>query len=397
MTAPGRVPRIGGLSGDQAEIRCDPTPFGLDGNVLTDLVKAARQSNTDALVIAKNGTIIVSFPQTQMQSRVAMRSVTKSIVSLALGDLLDRGIIASLEEPLKSFFPNLRGAKEAICLRHLLTHTSGISPRGPVTSAWNAEDYLNTSRLRFRPGTHYSYSDASTELLSDIVAGVTRMRLDEFVEATLFDPLGIRCWDWQRRDDGTPHAAFGLELTAPSLLRIGMLIANGGEWAGRRIVSKRWLKLLRQPGTIIAPYHSLLWYLRGGRIVVRQRPTKRREHEASGLRGARALRELDGRAYSMDAYWREVRRLLPPASFLEIHRQHSSGDSMLTARIVGGRRALYAHGWLGQHLVIYPSESMVAVRLRREGGDARARRRESFPQLLPMLEMALKSGARARS
>ncbi len=313
-------------------VLADPAAFGLDVGALTEVVEAAERSGTEALLIAKDGEIVASSPEVEIQKPFALRSVTKSIVGLALGAALDRGEIASLAEPLTSFFPSLRGRKRAVRLRHLMTHTSGMSPRGPVTPDWNAEAYLRTARVRSRPGSHYGYSDAATELLADVVARATGARLDELVDTVLFRPLRIEAWRWQRRSDGTPHVAYGLELNAGDLLRIGLLVADGGKWNGRTIVSRRWLIRLLRPGSVVTPHYSLLWYLRG--VVVGQSVTGRSVPEARGL---------------------------------------------------------YAHGWLGQQLVVYPRARLVGVRLHGAdvAADQRALRCLSMPAFPQMLERTL--------
>jgi CubicO group peptidase (beta-lactamase class C family) len=54
--------------------------------------------------------------------------VTKSVVSLAVGELIEDGKIPNPNTPLSAWFPEWTvGKKERITLRHILTHTSGLS------------------------------------------------------------------------------------------------------------------------------------------------------------------------------------------------------------------------------------------------------------------------------
>ncbi|MBL9008478.1 MAG: beta-lactamase family protein [Myxococcales bacterium] len=103
---------------------------------------------------------------------------------------------------------NAHGDPEAITLRHLLTHTSGLDD--PSTSFFSA---LGTDRqtdfdrptvrrqlvaaifsrpLLFAPGSAFFYSDLNFLLLGEIVERVSGMGLDEFVTRELFEPLSMR-------------------------------------------------------------------------------------------------------------------------------------------------------------------------------------------------------------
>jgi CubicO group peptidase (beta-lactamase class C family) len=60
-----------------------------------------------------------------------MRSVTKSVASLAVGIAIDRGLISRVNEPIFSFFPELSDlrttGKERIQLLHALTMSMGLA------------------------------------------------------------------------------------------------------------------------------------------------------------------------------------------------------------------------------------------------------------------------------
>ena len=63
-------------------------------------------------------------------SRNVLRSVAKSIMSLAAGIALDRGLLPGLDTPAADYIPVLREGRDPlhplITVRHLLTMTSGI-------------------------------------------------------------------------------------------------------------------------------------------------------------------------------------------------------------------------------------------------------------------------------
>lgn len=69
-------------------------------------------------------------------SRNVLRSVAKSIMSLAAGIALDRGLLPGLDTPAADYIPVLREGRDPlhplITVRHLLTMTSGIYWNGGI-------------------------------------------------------------------------------------------------------------------------------------------------------------------------------------------------------------------------------------------------------------------------
>jgi Beta-lactamase len=114
-----------------------------------------------------------------------LRSITKSITSILLGVILDRGLIKSLDEPVFSYFPeyaDLKTPEKAqINLRHLLTMSSGLAWNEyiPYSEPANSERRMmvDPDRHRYvlkqpsvRPaGAAYNYNGGLTALLGAIL------------------------------------------------------------------------------------------------------------------------------------------------------------------------------------------------------------------------------------
>lgn len=143
-------------------------------------------------------------------------SMTKPIVSVALMQLYDQGKF-KLDDPLHQFIPsfknaqvyeagNLRPAKNPIRIVDLLTHTSGLSyGRGADTTLnnyyrqarlWrskNNEEFaerVSQIPLQFDPGTDWQYG-VSTGICGRLVEVLSGQALDDYLEAHIFEPLGM--------------------------------------------------------------------------------------------------------------------------------------------------------------------------------------------------------------
>lgn len=132
---------------------------------------------------------------------VAKPFVATAIMLLAQEQKLD--INTPVVKYLPDFKINSKLTKD-ITIKHLLTHTSGL----PNTSQPDDYDYIdvdttNTAlsdhikslsgiKLLFKPGKKYSYSNVGFEVLGQVIAKISGMSFDEFMQSQLFQPLGMR-------------------------------------------------------------------------------------------------------------------------------------------------------------------------------------------------------------
>jgi CubicO group peptidase (beta-lactamase class C family) len=181
-----------------------------------------------------------------------MRSVTKSIVAIAVLIAHSQGKIKSLDQPIFEFFPEYvryaEGDKKKITIKHVLSMTAGldwnerISYADPMNSeiqmerAANSTEYVLSQKLVEKPGAVFNYSGGLSQLLAEIVKRTTGSDIAVFTEKNLFAPLGITKYKWVNNRNGGPSAASGLRLRSRDMAKIGMLLMNKGKWEGNRII-----------------------------------------------------------------------------------------------------------------------------------------------------------------
>jgi CubicO group peptidase (beta-lactamase class C family) len=188
-----------------------------------------------------------------------LQSVTKSIAATMIGIALGRKEIDRLDTPVLTFFksrdvsrvdPRLRKAT----LEHVLTMRSGIEWHewDRPLDATNTTVQLERSKdwIQFTleqpmdadPGTKWAYNSGGSQLLSGVIKAATGRFIDEYADAHLFRPLGIRDFHWKKTPDGHPDTEGGLYLTAEDLAKIGYLYLHDGVWDGARILPDGWVK-----------------------------------------------------------------------------------------------------------------------------------------------------------
>jgi CubicO group peptidase (beta-lactamase class C family) len=124
-------------------------------------------------------------------------STTKTVTNLAALMLVDRGLIDAYA-PVADYWPEFAAnGKEAIEVRHILSHTSGVSGwEAPFEVADMYDWTSSTERLAaqapwWKPGTASGYhANNQGHLVGEIVRRVTGLPLKRFVAEQIAGPVG---------------------------------------------------------------------------------------------------------------------------------------------------------------------------------------------------------------
>lgn len=219
-------------------------------------------------------------------------SLTKVLATTtAIVQLAERGQLA-LDAPVARYLPAFATqGKEAVTLRHLLTHTSGLRAGLDLTPAWSgsaaALARAAQERLRHPPGSTFVYSDINFILLGEIVRVASGRTLDDYAAAEIFGPLQMRDTGFrppaEKRNRIAPTEQTGGQLlhgvvhdptaramggvaghagvfsTAADIARFCRMLLNGGELDGRRILSPATVATMTRVQTDGADRRGLGW------------------------------------------------------------------------------------------------------------------------------------------
>ncbi|WAE73827.1 serine hydrolase [Streptomonospora nanhaiensis] len=128
-----------------------------------------------------------------------LASVSKSLTAAAVLTLVDSGEI-DLHEDVNAYLPeDARLATDGITMHHLLTHTAGFAELVDIPFASDTAAHLTldgVARTREpeqlnEPGRFPAYSNHGSGLAGFIAQEVSGIPFDEFVEQTVFGPLGM--------------------------------------------------------------------------------------------------------------------------------------------------------------------------------------------------------------
>jgi CubicO group peptidase (beta-lactamase class C family) len=126
-----------------------------------------------------------------------MASLTKVVAATTAAMILEEEGRLDIERTVASYLPGYDVPdKRAITVRMLLTHTSGIQSNHPLWKEAKGREAYFAGMVRFPlahvPGERALYTDWNMVLLQLIIERITGQTLDQFLDARVFGPLGMR-------------------------------------------------------------------------------------------------------------------------------------------------------------------------------------------------------------
>lgn len=207
---------------------------------------------TTGMMAVVGGRVLFEYGDVETVSYVA--SVRKSILSMLYGIYVERGVIdlnRTLAELGIDDIGGLTEQEKQATVAHLLAARSGV-----YHPASNAGDDLAHAPPRGskKPGEYYLYSNWDFNALGTIFEQETGKSIYDALEEELVRPLGMRDFDrsrHRRTGDASKsiHLAYHMHLSTRDMARIGYLMLREGNWNGRQIVPRDWVRESTRPIT----------------------------------------------------------------------------------------------------------------------------------------------------
>jgi CubicO group peptidase (beta-lactamase class C family) len=318
LTAPTAVLAKGGP--DFAAINAFMDKF-VGAGLLANCVVAITRPGRETAYISRGTLALDSQTKAGPDSIYRVYSMSKPITGATFMTLVEKNQL-TLDTPITAVLPefkdqrvmiggvleNTRPAKSPILMRHLVTHTSGLSygiDQGPLADAYNAyglgaggrlvaaglvkptdkfppardlETFgrrLATMPLDFDPGTKWQYS-VGLDLMGLIIQRVSGMGFYDYMRQVILDPLDMKDTDFVvpkskqnrltsvytgasgklvvnddrndspfSRDRDLPSGGGGLTSTARDYARFTAMLANEGSFGKTRVLKAESVRTAR--------------------------------------------------------------------------------------------------------------------------------------------------------
>jgi CubicO group peptidase (beta-lactamase class C family) len=227
-------------------------------------------------------------------SWAASWSAAKSFTSTLIGILMDQGKIPNVDVPLSTFPPFAAWANDArasITLRDVLQMSSGLKFSEAYTdigclsnpeAGSECAEFLDmafaadqTAYMLERPtdpgrtrGQTWYYSSGDTQLLAGLVAHLSGKSTVDFAKEVLLDPIGMtrEPFNWWEDPSGNTLGYCCIDTTTRNFAKFGLLFLREGEWDGRQVVSKEWVRQATTDASAGNSHYAYQWWLTGQKI-----------------------------------------------------------------------------------------------------------------------------------
>jgi CubicO group peptidase (beta-lactamase class C family) len=260
------------LPGEDWEVST-PAEQGLDPNLVAKLYANATEVETlQALLVIKNGKLIAEgyFHGGAIDQKSRIQSATKSYTSALTGIALEEGCLASVDQKMVDFFPELADRiqdprKKQITVRQMLQMRAGYPWEESTSelfellySGFRPSNLVDVP-LAYDPGEKFDYSNLTSHLLGIVVARACETDLKSLAQEHLFAPLDVELGDWIQDWEGYYNGHADMYLTARDMAKFGLLYLNDGKWEGDQLIPAEWVRESLQT------YSENAWKYRVGR------------------------------------------------------------------------------------------------------------------------------------
>jgi CubicO group peptidase (beta-lactamase class C family) len=227
---------------------------------------------TAAVVVVKDGEVVGEryAPGFSVDTPLSGHSIAKSFVNALVAVLVRQGKLDVTSPAGVQEWQSTNDLRRRISIDNLMRMDAGFgfdegSGASVATHMWYTQadtaHFAASASLSDTPGAAWGYSSRSFQILSRIVGntvGGGPQGLNDFAHRELFDPLGMSHVTIEYDGAGTMMGAYSVMASPRDWARFGMLYLNDGVVDGRRILPDGWVRYSTTP-TLDAGYGAGFW------------------------------------------------------------------------------------------------------------------------------------------
>jgi len=244
-----------------------PASLGWDESKIPDLKAFLSASNSRALIVLKDGKIVIEEYLGKQLVNTALdftetsnwywASAGKTLTSATVGIAESQGKInldAKSSTYLGEGWTSLSLTQEnKITVRHQLTMTTGLDD-GVAN-----RDCTDPACLIYKadPATRWAYHNAPYTLLDGVITNATGKTLNTYVSEQILTKVGM---DGQYIKTGDNNVFYS---TPRSMARFGLLLLNKGKWDQSPVIPEAYVNLMTTSSQNLNPSYGYLTWLNG--------------------------------------------------------------------------------------------------------------------------------------
>jgi len=256
----------------------DPATAGYSAEGLEQVIEYTKTLDTTGLLVIVGGKAHLKYGNLEELSYLA--SVRKSILSILYGKYVTDGTIrlnTTLEELGITDHGGLLEVEKKAKIDHLITARSGIYHPASNSGDSTADAPPRGSQ---KPGEYFLYNNWDFNCAGYLFEKLTHQIIYDALERDLAIPINMQDFDRLRQHKSgnltrSLYPAYHIWLSTRDMARIGYLMLRKGNWDGRQVVPRSWVRKICRAKTPLeemnpAPYkkgthgYGYMWWVWDG-------------------------------------------------------------------------------------------------------------------------------------
>lgn len=248
-----------------------------------DLFDYLSLNRVGGLLVLKDGKIayedyeLGNTERTHWVSWSMVKSVSSTLVAAAIRD----GFIASVDDPITKYLPQLSGsAYEGASIRNILQMASGVKWDETYTDPKSDRRHMLNLQIEQKPGailgfmaslpragapgSIWNYSTGETHIIGALIHAATKRPVAQYLSEKIWSTFGMETdatW-WLESPNGLEVGGSGLSATLRDYGRFGLFVLGGGKAQDKAIVPEGWFQAAgssKQVGNKPVDYGYMWW------------------------------------------------------------------------------------------------------------------------------------------
>ncbi len=249
----------------EASVKLTDIHYSMNG-VNYNLDNYLTNQSATGLLILKDGKVAYEYygKGNTAQTLWTSRSVAKSVVSVLIGVAIKEGKIKSVDDPITTYVPELKGtAWDGVTLQQLMQHTSGVAWDENYASADSDFSHMTQCEAKpapydcvlnlvksvkrkpgVKPGEVWSYNTGGAWLVGRVLENATGMTIAKYLESRVWSRFGMEqegVWHALVKDK-VDMGGHGFNASLRDWGRFGQFVMTGGNLpSGEKILPDDWV------------------------------------------------------------------------------------------------------------------------------------------------------------
>ncbi|MDW3647143.1 MAG: DUF2306 domain-containing protein [Bacteroidia bacterium] len=211
-----------------------------------------KEAETTSMLVLEDGKVVYEYGDVSEISYLA--SCRKSILAMLYGKHVKNGTI-DLQKTIGELGldedDGLLDIEKEARVDHLITARSGVFHL-PANGGYDTDNVK--TRGSVKAGEYYLYNNWDFNAAGYILEQQTGKSVYEELEEQLAIPLGFQDWNIRNQkrtvnEKKSRYSAYHMHLSTRDMAKIGQLMLQEGNWEGKQLIPKAWIKKITQTVT----------------------------------------------------------------------------------------------------------------------------------------------------